>query len=87
MSGWAIDPNTTKPIPVHVYVDGKAVQTLTANTSRPDVGNVYGMGDNHGFLLDAPVKASAGNHQVCVYAIDSWSGTNPLIACRRVTVP
>ena len=43
------------------------------------------MGDNHGFI--GAVNTSAGPHQVCVYAIDSWQGTNPLIACKSVTVP
>jgi len=85
VSGWAVDPNTTNPISVHVYVDGKAAQALTANTPRPDVGRIYGKGDNHGF--SGAVNASAGTHPVCVYAIDSWGGTNPLIRCQTVTVP
>jgi len=43
------------------------------------------MGNNHEF--NGTVNTSAGPHQVCVYAIDSWQGTNPLIACKSVTVP
>jgi hypothetical protein len=83
LRGWAIDPNTTDPIIVHVYINGKAVQALTANGPRPDVGRVYGMGGLHGF--DSAVNGSAGD-RVCVYAIDSWHGTNPLIAaCQTVT--
>jgi len=91
--GWAIDPNTIAPIKVHLYVDGKAVQGVLADTSRPDVGRIYGKGDNHGFIiLDAPVNLSRGIHTVCVYAIDSWlwtNPTNPLIKrpCQSVTVP
>ena len=83
--GWALDPDTTSPIVVHLYVDGRAVQALTANTPRPDVGRIYGKGDNHGF--SGTVNALAGTHNVCVYAIDSTGGTNPRIGCRSITVP
>jgi len=83
-TGWAFDPDTTAPISVHVYVDGRAVQALTANTPRPDIGRIYGKGDNHGF--SGTVNATAGTHQVCVYAIDASGGTNRLIRCQPVTV-
>ena len=82
--GWALDPNTAPPINVHVYVDGVATQSMTANTYRPDVGRIYVMGNNHGFT--GTIKASAGAHQVCVYAIDSWGGTNPRVRCATVDV-
>jgi len=58
-SGWALDPDTSSPITVHVYVDGKAVRALTADTSRPDVGRLFGKGDSHGFSGTA--DALAGN--------------------------
>jgi hypothetical protein len=83
--GWAIDPNTSSPIKVNVYTYNEAIQTLTANTSRPDIGRIYGKGNDHGFA--GTVNASAGTHPVCVYAMDSWRGTNPLIKCQSVTVP
>jgi hypothetical protein len=85
VNGWAIDPNTSDPISVDEYIDGKAVQEITANESRPDVGRIYGMGDTHGF--NGAVSALPGTHMVCVYAIDSWKGTNPLIKCQSVKVP
>jgi len=84
VGGWALDPDTAAPISVHVYVDGKVTQALTANTSRPDVGRIYGKGVNHGFSGTA--IASAGTHQVCVYAIDATGGTNPRVGCKEVTV-
>ncbi len=80
VSGWALDPDTRDPIAVHVYVDGKAVTALTASGSRPDVDRVYGKGAAHGYSGTATV--SAGRHQVCVYAIDSAGGVNPLLGCR-----
>jgi hypothetical protein len=83
--GWALDPDTTASINVHLYVDGRLVQGLPANTSRPDVGRIFGKGDNHGF--SATVAALAGTRQVCVYAIDASGGTNPRLGCRTMTVP
>ena len=84
VSGWALDPDTTASINVHVYVDGKITAGLTAAGSRPDVGRVYRRGDNHGF--SGTVYATNGTHQVCVYAIDSAGGSNPNIGCKTVTV-
>ncbi|MFB7893123.1 hypothetical protein ACFC1I_13050 [Microbacterium sp. NPDC056044] len=84
IAGWAIDPNVTTPIEVHVYVNGVG-KGYTADVSRPDVAAAYpGYGDRHGFVVQVP--ASTGTHQVCVYAIDSAGGANPTLGCRSVTV-
>jgi len=84
-SGWALDPDTTNPIQVHLYVDGSAVLARTASDARPDIGAAQGMGDNHGYAL--LVAATAGTHTVCVYAIDSTpAGPNPQLGCRDITV-
>ena len=83
--GWAIDPNTTAPIGVHVYVDHVRQAVLTANGSRPDVDAVYKMGVAHGY--ETVIPAAPGTHRVCVYAIDHPGGRNPELACRAVTVP
>ena len=85
INGWALDPDTTDPILVHVYLDGIAVLATTANISRTDVGAAYGKGNLHGY--SATVPAIAGAHTVCIYAIDSnGRGPNPQIGCRNVTV-
>ncbi|WP_240658588.1 hypothetical protein [Microbacterium sp. CPCC 204701] len=84
ITGWAIDPNVTGPIPVHVYVNGVGKAHM-ANVSRPDVAAAHpGYGDRHGFVVQVP--ASRGTHQVCVYAIDDAGGTNPTLGCRSVTI-
>lgn len=85
VAGWALDPDTTNPIGVHVYVDGTGI-AWTANGSRPDVGRAYGLGDLHGFSGTTPA-AAPGPHQVCVYAINTPAGPNPTLACTTVTVP
>ncbi len=86
--GWTIDPDTSNPIDVDIWVNGLFKGTVRADTPRPDVAaNVAGYGQNHGF--DKTITGlSAGNHQVCVYAMNVGpTGTvNPLLGCKWVTV-
>ena len=85
VAGWAIDPDTTQPIPVHVYVGGTGT-ALTADQGRTDVGSAYtGFGDNHGF--SATIAADSGPQQVCAYGINVGGGGNRLLGCQVVTVP
>jgi hypothetical protein len=84
-AGWALDPDTSASIPVHVYVDGVG-SAFTADLSRPDVAAGYpGMGDRHGFSVTVP--ASPGMHTVCVYPINDAPGPNTLLGCWTVAVP
>lgn len=82
--GWAIDPDTTGPIDVHFYADGRYVGAMAAGADRPDVGAAYpGFGSRHGITgrVDVPV----GSRQLCAYAINVRSGTsNPLLGCRLI---
>ncbi|NMM35508.1 MAG: hypothetical protein HHJ13_16240, partial [Phycicoccus sp.] len=82
VSGWAMDPDTSAPINVHVYVDHTPT-ILTADGYRPDVAAVYRNGDRHGFTATLP--ATDGTHTVCIYGINTPTGTNPLLACKTVT--
>jgi hypothetical protein len=84
VSGWAIDPDTTGPVAVHVYVDGTWAGQGVADRSRPDVGQAYpDSGPNHGFSITIPI--SAGRHEVCAYGINVANGvTNPLLGCLGV---
>ncbi|KQY47505.1 hypothetical protein [Cellulomonas sp. Root137] len=84
VTGWALDPDTNDPITVHMYVDS-ASAAFTANGSRPDVGQVWGRGDLHGF--NATMSATTGAHTVCIYGINATPGANAQIGCRTVTVP
>ena len=88
VSGWAIDPDTTSPIPVHVYVDGTPRASIMASSSRPDVAAAFPpFGDRHGYAMTLAGTFSKGNHSVCVYAINAGAGTdNPWLGCRTVTV-
>ncbi len=78
---------------MHVRVDGVLAAAVTAGDDRPDVAAAHGMGPAHGFDTtiagpSAGTRWPSGAHTVCVYGIDSWGGTNPLLAaCRSVTTP
>ncbi len=83
VAGWAIDPDTAAPIPVHVYVDSLPPTGVLAAGSRPDVAVVYPRyGAAHGFGVT--VGASPGLHTVCVYAINNMAGDNPSLGCRTL---
>jgi hypothetical protein len=82
--GWAYDPDTAQPIPVHVYVDSSGY-AFTADQTRPDVGAVYpAYGSDHGYSVTAP--ATKGTHNVCIYGINIGAGGNQLLGCRTVTL-
>jgi len=86
VSGWAFDPDTANSIPVQVSVDSVAT-TYTASQSRPDIATGFpGYGAAHGF--SATVNASAGNHTVCVTAVNAVApGSNSSLGCRVVNMP
>ena len=84
MSGWAIDPDSSEPTVVHVYLDGALTQ-LWADKPRPDIATVYpGYGINRGFSSD--IATTQGAHQVCVFAINIPSGAHTLMGCREAIV-
>jgi hypothetical protein len=87
VGGWAIDPETSAPIQVHVYVDGGGTNLGTASSSRPDVGAYFAYayyGNAHGFT--GFVGATPGFHWVCAYGINLGAGVNSPIGCRGVVV-
>jgi len=79
ISGWSVDPTKSGTSYIWVNVDGKG-QAYAANKNRSWFDALYpGYGPNHGF--DETIKASPGNHEVCVY------GTITLLGCKTVHVP
>ena len=84
VTGWAIDPDTAKPLQVHVYV-GSAATAIVADVSRPDVAAAYpASGDRHGFSATLP--AGTGSQNVCAFAINDGAGANTVLGCKTVTV-
>jgi hypothetical protein len=83
--GWTIDPDTTNPIDVHVYVNGAFRAAVTAAAGRGDVGVAYpDYGAPHGYAVAFSPALAAGS-TVCAYAINVGAGTtNPQLGCRTV---
>lgn len=83
IAGWALDPDTSAPIDVHVYV-GNAGYAVKADRPRPDLAPHYpGLGTSHGFEAKVPAQ-SWGNVNVCVYGINVSAGANRLLGCTTV---
>lgn len=82
ISGWALDPDTSASISVHLYVDGKYHSQMTASATRNDVAAAYGLGAAHGytFVLSGTTPPN-GPHEYCVWGIDASGGPNPKLAC------
>jgi hypothetical protein len=86
VAGWALDPNTSKPTAVHVYVNGQLATAGDAANERGDIAAAFaGYGAQHGFDLTLPLTSSTNT--VCAYAINVGPGGNRLIACRSITAP
>jgi hypothetical protein len=89
IQGWTIDPDTSGPIAVHLYLDGAFTGQSTAAGARGDLAVAFpAYGPNHGYSMGVAGLAS-GPHQFCVYALNAagTSGGNPLLGCRSVTIP
>ena len=91
LRGWALDPDSTAPIDVHVYDGGPAgaggsfAASATANRDRSQQGGwgatYSGYGVHHGF--DAVVPAATDTPRVCAHAINVGAGSvNTMIGCR-----
>ncbi len=86
-SGWVVDRDTTNPVAVHIYVNGRFAVATGTGQPRNDVVAVHpGVVTNSGYTVTIPV--APGSNQVCAYAINVGPGTgNPLLGCRQVVAP
>jgi hypothetical protein len=84
-AGWALDPDSTQLIPVHVY-SGQAFRgALATGGSRPDVAAFLPDYDS-GRGFDSVVAMPPGRQPVCAYGINLGPGTNQVLGCRTVDV-
>ena len=83
VAGWAIDPDTSAAIAVHVYI-GTGGVPIIADGDRPDVGSAFpSFGPDHGYRVTLPVGSGAAT--VCVYAInDNPAAANTTLGCRSL---
>ena len=83
--GWALDPTTSAPTDVHVYVDGAFAAGFPAKVSRGDVANAFPtLGANHGFSQTLTLRP--GNHSVCVYALNAKRTQSTSLGCKTASV-
>lgn len=91
IKGWAFDKDDlSKALDIHVYIGGPAGSgaeghSIVANQYRPDVNNVYGVGDYHGFSSTIYTSMS-GNQEIYVYAINTLGGDNVLLNSQTVYI-
>ena len=76
--GWALDEDDYgTALEVHIYLDDSCIGATIADKYRPDVNNVYGCGDYHGYEATFSVDSSiTGEHTVRAYAINTGGGSN-----------
>ncbi|HEX3680618.1 MAG TPA: hypothetical protein VHU90_12930, partial [Galbitalea sp.] len=85
VSGFAIDPDTTNPVLMNIYLDGRMVSGFVAANPESDLATLYpGFGANHAYATWIP--ASIGAHNLCAYAINVGPGTNTAFTCTSFTV-
>jgi hypothetical protein len=81
VTGWAIEPSSTAPIAVSMYVDGAFVGNMQANLARDDVAAAWPVyGGTHGFSAAIPAQ-EPGTHTVCVYAVVDDGRPAPELGC------
>lgn len=85
--GWALDralPGATTE--VHAYVTApngtKTLHKFPATAYRPDVNQVLGLGEYHGYDGQIPISAS-GQYTICIFAIGKF--INPGIGCKTLS--
>ncbi|TPV49172.1 glycoside hydrolase [Pseudarthrobacter phenanthrenivorans] len=88
VDGWTFDslvPGTSNPVHIYVtYPDGtRKGYAFTADRSRPDVNQAFGISGNHGYSTVTPVS-QRGAYTVCAYGITiaEFGADNPLLGCR-----
>lgn len=70
IKGWAVDlSNKNKRLEVHLYVNGKFVESRTADFANPAIATAnIAVDPNHGFLFYTP-PLDPGSHEARVYAV------------------
>ncbi|MEJ8282771.1 hypothetical protein [Curtobacterium citreum] len=85
-SGWVLDPDSAKPAPWKILVDGVSKATGTADRTRTDVAKVYkGVGSTLGFSKTIG-GITPGTRTVALYTQDKPGTDYVKVASKSVTV-
>jgi len=84
--GWAIDPQTTGPVSVQLWMEGfRLLGSTTATETRSPLATAFpAYGSEHGF--STTLRIPDGAHTVCAVAQNVGAGTSRLVGCQNVTV-
>lgn len=84
--GWALDPDSSQPIPVTVVETVGPTVVVPGNVIRPDLLSHYpGWGAAHGFVATLPT--ATGTRTVCAYAVNRYgTGSTASLGCRTIQV-
>ncbi|MBE7187750.1 fibronectin type III domain-containing protein [Jatrophihabitans endophyticus] len=83
VTGWALDPDTTKAVHVAVTVDGKPAPSVVADSVNPASAKKYPhFGDRHG--LDATIATGDGEHTVCLTVKNVGGGKSLSLGCKLI---
>ncbi|WP_439688717.1 hypothetical protein ACRQ4C_11355 [Curtobacterium sp. SP.BCp] len=86
LSGWVLDPDSSKPAPYRVQIDGKQVVNATANVVRNDVAKVYkGVGSTVGFSTTVK-NVTPGSRVVTLWTQDKPGTSWTKVATKTATV-
>lgn len=86
VTGWALDPDTTAAIVVHVQIDGVTQTTPTANLSSPVPPSTWAdWGSSHGFSTNLSMSSGVA-HNVCIVGINVDEGVNTSMDCLSITL-
>ena len=85
--GWAIDPDTTDTVRVHLYLDGKGLVSLGADKTKAGLNSAKpGYGDDHAYLYET-TSITAGTHRLCFIAINQGPAAPNASICKSFSTP
>ena len=88
VSGWAFDPDdTSQTLAVHVYANGNQfLGEIRALGERPDVNDVFGCGNYHGFHETITVPQISDTVSISVAAINIGNGNHSWSESKTVDI-
>jgi hypothetical protein len=73
VSGWAVDPQTARPVTIYMSINGKRVRSLVSNAPTPvPTGAWAAWGRGHGYATSYPVQ---GKVKVCLTYVNQSFGS------------
>ena len=86
IEGWAIDPDSEKPVQIDTYLDGKFLQTTHADAYSKNLAIFLGKdGANRGISFTLP-KDFVVASDVCLWAVNVGRGRDSFLGCKKAPI-